>query len=402
MTHAYIYDAIRTPRGKGKATGALFQTKPIQLLSILLEAIQERNPSLDPTRVDDLITGCVTPVEEQGANIAKTALLYAGWPNQVPGIQINRFCASGLEAVNMAATRIRAGWAEMMLAGGIESMSRVPMESDGGALLHDPEVLQKVAYIPQGISADLIATLDRFTRQRLDEYALQSQQRAAHAQANGYFRQSIIPIQDENGLLILDHEENIRSSTTIEKLHQLNPAFEHIGRDGFDAIALMKYPEIERIEHVHTAGNSSGIVDGAGLILLGTEEAGTAMGLKPRARVVAASTVGAEPTLMLKGPEPATKKALQIAGMKPSDIDLWEMNEAFAAPVLSFQQAFDIPDDILNVNGGAIALGHPLGATGAILLNTLLDELERRDLRTGLVTMCVGGGMGIATIIERV
>ena len=401
MKEAYIYDAIRTPRGRGKKTGSLHEVKPIELLSGLLSALHDRN-GFDTEAIDDMVIGCVTPVGEQGADIAKAALLYADWSESVPGAQINRFCASGLEAANIAAMKVRSGWEDMVVAGGIESMSRVPMGMDGGAMMYDPAVAAKVGFVPQGIGADLIATIEGFTRETVDNYALQSQQRAYHAQENDYFSKSIIPVKDQNGLMILEKDEHLRPSTTLETLAGLTPSFQAIGELGFDAVALNKYPVIERINHVHTAGNSSGIVDGAALLLIGNQEQGKAFGLRPRARVVAAAATSAEPTIMLQGPAPAARKALQKAGMTAKDIDLWEMNEAFASPVLKFQREMDIPDEILNVNGGAISLGHPLGATGAMLLGTMLDELERRDLNTGLVTLCVGGGMGVATIIERV
>ncbi len=401
MTEALIFDAIRTPRGKGKQNGALFEVKPIQLLETVLNAVQQRN-HLNTKDVNDLFIGCVTPVGDQGANIAKAALLYSGWDQSVPGLQLNRFCASGLEAINMAAMKIRAGWGNLVLAGGVESMSRVPMTSDGGALLYDPSVVAAIGHIPQGVSADLIATIEQFSRKDLDQYALQSQQRAYHAQQNGYFDQSIIPVYDQNQLLVLDKDEYLKPHTDLETLASLAPAFETIGKMGYDAVGQGKYPFIDHVKHHHTAGNSSGIVDGAALVLLGTKKKGEQLGLKPRARIVSAVTVSVEPTIMLTGPGPASLKALEYAKMKASDIDLWEMNEAFAAPVLKFQRDLNIDNDKLNVNGGAIALGHPLGATGAILLGTLLDELERRDLTTGLVTLCIGGGMGIATIIERI
>ena len=400
MNQAYIFDAIRTPRGKGRQGGALYECKPIDLVKRLLEALVDRN-NLPTKEVEDLILGCVTPVEDQGANLAKAALLYAGWDDRVSGFQLNRFCASGLEAINLAAGKIRSGWEELIVAGGVESMSRVPMESDRGALLFDPAVISKIGYVPQGISADLIATRESFSREDLDFYALQSQTRATFAWENGYFDKSIIPILDQNGLLILDKDEHIRPGTSLEKLAALPPAFKKAGESGFDFLALETYPEIEKVKHVHTAGNSSGIVDGAGLTLIGSKEKGKNLGLKPRAIIRAAAVSGSEPTIMLQGPIPAVNKALKIAGMSASDIDLWEMNEAFAAPVLKLQRAFNIDQDILNVNGGAIAMGHPLGATGAMLLGTLLDEMERRKLTIGLVTLCVGGGMGIATIIER-
>lgn len=401
MTEAYIFDAVRTPRGKGKAGGALYEVKPVELLAGLLKALKKRN-NLDTALIDDMLAGCVTPVDDQGAVIAKAALLYADWSEDIPGIQLNRFCASGLEAVNLAAMKIRSGWEEMIVAGGVESMSRIPMESDGGALLFDPEVSSKVGYVPQGISADLIATIEGFSREDLDAFAFQSQQKAKLAWENDHFKKSIIPVHGKNGLLILAKDEHPRPETTLEKLAALPSAFLHAGAYGFDTMALKKYPLVERINHIHTAGNSSGIVDGAALVLVGSKEKGAAMGLKPRAKIIAAATVGTEPTIMLTGPAPASRKALEIAGMDAKDIDLWEVNEAFAAVVLKLQREMEISEDIINVNGGAIAMGHPLGATGAVLLGTLLDELERQDKTTGLVTMCVGGGMGIATIIERV
>ncbi len=401
MKEAYIYDALRTPRGKGKVGGSLYEVKAIDLLATVMKALRDRN-ELDTSLVDDIVIGCVTPVDDQGADIAKAASLYAGWNQNVPGMQINRFCASGLESVNLAATKIRSGWESLIVAGGVESMSRVPMESDGGALLFDPEVMTRIAYIPQGISADLIATINGYTREMLDTYAVESQERAFRAREKGYFDKSIITINDRNGLSILEKDEFLRPGTKIEKLKGLKPAFQKLGDSGFDDMALRKYPFVEYIRHLHTAGNSSGIVDGAALMLVGNEEAGQKMNLKPRAKIRSIGTISSEPTIMLQGASPASKKALKAAGMKVSDIDLWEMNEAFASAVLNFQHDMDIDSGILNVNGGAIALGHPLGATGTMLLGTLLDELERRDLNTGLATMCVGGGMGVATIIERV
>ena len=400
MNQAYIFDAIRTPRGKGRQGGALYECKPIDLVKSLLEALVLRN-DLPTQEVEDLILGCVTPVEDQGANLAKAALLYAGWDDKVSGFQLNRFCASGLEAINLAASKIRSGWEDLIVAGGVESMSRVPMESDRGALLFDPAVISKVGYVPQGISADLIATKESFSREELDFYALQSQTRAAFAWENDYFKKSIIPIMDQNGLLILDKDEHFRPGSTIDKLASLPPAFKVIGEAGFDFLALETYPEVEKVKHVHTAGNSSGIVDGAALTLIGSAKKGKEIGLKPRAIIRAAAVSGSEPTIMLQGPIPAVQKALKQAGMKAEDIELWEMNEAFAAPVLKLQKEFNIDSETLNVNGGAIAFGHPLGATGAMLLGTLLDEMERRKLSIGLVTLCVGGGMGVATIIER-
>ncbi len=401
MTEAYIFDALRTPRGKGKPGGALYEVKPIELLASALEELQKRN-NLDTSKVEDVLIGCVTPVSDQGADIAKAALLYAGWANSVAGVQLNRFCASGLESVNLAAMKIRSGWENLIVAGGVESMSRVPMGSDGGALIYDPEVSGKIGYVPQGVSADLIATIEDFTRETLDTFAMQSQLKAANAWEQNHFQKSVIPIYDKNGLLVLEKDEAYRPSTNVEKLGTLKPAFEKMGVGGFDAMALKKYPFVEKIHHLHTAGNSSGIVDGAALALIGSKEAGTSLGLKPRAKIISAAVVGSEPTIMLTGPTPASQKALTQVGMKAKDIDLWEVNEAFASVVLKAQRELKIDDDKLNVNGGAIALGHPLGATGTMLLGTLLDELERRDLSTGLVTMCVGGGMGIATIIERV
>ncbi|MCP4440368.1 MAG: acetyl-CoA C-acetyltransferase [Aureispira sp.] len=401
MQEAYIFDAVRTPCGRGKVYGSLHEVKPIDLLCKMLHALQERN-SLDTKEVDDIIVGCATPVGEQGGNIAKSAGLYAGWPETVPGMQINRFCASGLESINLAAMKVRSGWEQLLVAGGVESMSRVPMRSDGGALYNDPAVNSKVNYIPQGVSADLISTIEQFDRTQIDQYALQSQQRAFHAQEAGYFDRSIIPVYDINGLTILDKDEHLRPESTLEVLGQLPPAFAALGKQGFDAMAIIRYPFLNEIEHVHTAGNSSGIVDGAGLVLIGNKEKGEALGLKPRARILAAAASSSETTIMLQGTIPSTKKALKLAGLEAKDINLWEVNEAFAAPVLKFQRTFDIDNDILNVNGGAIAMGHPLGATGTMLLSTLIDELERRQLSIGLATMCTSGGMGVTTIVELV
>lgn len=398
---AYLYDAIRTPRGKGRANGALHSVPPIYLLQILLAALQARC-QLAPTAVDDVILGCVTPVGEQGANLARTAVLAAGWPESIPGQQINRFCASGLEAINLAAAQVRAGWADLVVAGGVESMSRVPLGSDGGALMDDPVISQQIGFVPQGISADLLATLGGFARHDVDAYAVLSQQRAARAAQAGYFA-SLIPVYDEAGQLLLAHDEHVRPTTTLEALATLSPAFQAMGEARYDAIARRKYPQVSQIQHVHTAGNASGIVDGAALVLVGSAQAGARLGLRPRARIVATAVVGTEPTIMLTGPAPATRKALQIAGMTLADIDLFEVNEAFAVVVLAYLRELALADyDRINVNGGAIALGHPLGATGAMLLGTALDELERRDLATALITLCAGGGMGIATIIERV
>ena len=399
---AYIFDALRTPRGRGKKSGSLYEVAPIELLATLLKDLQKRH-NLDTSQVDDVVLGCVTPLGDQGANIARTAVLYADWDIDIPGMQINRFCASGLETVNLAAMKVRSGWEELVVAGGVESMSRVPMGSDGGAMMLDPKVSSKINFVPQGIGADLIATIEGFSRQDVDSFAVCSQQRAAHAIQSGYFDASIVAIRDQNGLLLLDRDEHNRLGTTLETLGTLKPAFAALGKTEFDAVALQVYSEVERINHVHTAGNSSGIVDGAAVVLVGSREKGEALGLKPRARIVSTGLVGTEPTIMLIGPGPASKKALKQAGMNASDIDLFEVNEAFASVVLRFMRDMDIEGtENLNVNGGAIAMGHPLGATGAMLLGTVLDELERADLQTALITLCVGGGMGIATIIERV
>ncbi|MCB9157972.1 MAG: acetyl-CoA C-acetyltransferase [Caldilineaceae bacterium] len=400
--NAYIFDAIRTPRGRGKENGALHPATPVRLLTTLFDALRTRH-ALDTSQVDDVILGCVTPIGEQGANIARTALLCAGWAQEIPGMQLNRFCASGLEAVNSAAAYVRAGWGELMVAGGVESMSRVPIGADGGALMQDPAVAKQIGFVPQGISADLIATLEGLSRADVDAYALHSQQRAGHAEQNGYFTASRVPVYDNAGGQLLAHDEHARPNATLEGLSQLKPAFAGLGQTGFDAIALRKYPQISQMNHVHTAGNSSGIVDGAALVLVGTRHKGEQLGLQPRAVIRAAALVGTEPTIMLTGPAPAAQKALRMAGMTLADIDLIEVNEAFAAVVLKFMHDMAIADlDKINVNGGAIALGHPLGATGAMLLGTALDELERRGLSTALITLCAGGGMGIATIIERV
>lgn len=401
MIDAYLFEAIRTPRGKGKTDGALYEVRAIALLTTLLNAMASRL-QLDTAAVDDCFIGCVSPLGDQGGNIAKAALLYAGWHDHTCGMQINRFCGSGLDAVNLAAMKVRAGWGELIVAGGIESMSRVPMGSDAGALLFDPDVVHQTGYIPQGIAADLIATMEGFSREQLDAFAVQSQQRAQYAWENAYFQKSVIPVCDTSGLIVLDKDELIRASTTTATLAGLKPSFGALGEAGFDDIALQRYPAIESIHRFHTAGNSSAIADGAGLILVGNAEKGKSLGLKPRARIVAAANSGTDPSAMLLGVMPATQKALDMAGLTAKDIDLWEVNEAFAAVPLAFQRHFDIPDDRLNVNGGAIAMGHPLGATGAILLGTLLDEMERRELRYGLVTLCTGGGMGVATVIERV
>ncbi len=401
-TDAFIFDAIRTPRGRGKTNGALHPVRPLDLLKTLFDEMKERY-DLDTAQVDDVLLGCVTPVKEQGGNIARTAPLYAGWDLDIPGAQLNRFCASGLEAVNLAAMKVRSGWEELVVAGGVESMSRIPMGSDGGAMWEDYEIMGQLDIVPQGISADLIASLEGFTRGDVDGFALLSQQRAAVAQRESRFT-SIVPVRDADGNILLDHDEHPRPDATPEGLGALKPAFEALGAMGFDAVALKKYPQLDRINHVHTAGNSSGIVDGAALTLIGSREKGAALGLRPRARIVAAALLGDEPTIMLTAPAPASQRALKKAGMAASDIDLFEINEAFASVVLKFIREMGLSDgpERVNVNGGAIALGHPLGATGAMLLGTALDELERRDLSTALITLCAGGGMGIATIIERV
>ena len=400
MAEAFVYDAIRTPRGRGKSSGSLHEVKPVRLLTTLMHEMQRRH-DLDTSQVEDVVIGCVTPVGDQGAVIAKTAALAAGWALDVPGVQINRFCASGLEAVNMAAQKVRSGWEELVVAGGVESMSRVPMGSDGGAWALDPQTNLATSFVPQGIGADLIATLDGFSREMVDEFGVASHRKAAAAQRDGYFGRSLVPVRDDLGLAILERDETIRADTSVERLGQLQPSFAKAGAMGYDAVALRKYPQVERIEHVHHAGNSSGIVDGAALVLVGSEEAGKRLGLSPRARIVSAALVGTDPTIMLTGPMPATRKALRKAGLDIDDIDLFEVNEAFAAVVMRFMRELDVPEEKINVNGGAIAMGHPLGATGAMLLGTLIDELERRALRRGLVTLCVGGGMGIATIVER-
>ncbi len=402
VPQAFVYDAIRTPRGKGKKSGSLYEVKPIDLAVGLLDEIRERNPGLDPARVDDVVLGVVSPVGDQGGDIAKTAALAAGYPDTVSGVQLNRFCASGLEAVNQAAARVRSGFEDLILAGGVESMSRVPMGSDGGAWATDPATAIETSFVPQGIGADLIATLEGFSREDVDAYAAESQARAAKAQVNGYFDGSIVPVRDLNGVTVLDKDEFIRPGTTVESLAGLSPSFEFHGDLGFDSVALEKYHWVERINHVHHAGNSSGIVDGASLVAIGTEAVGTELGLTPRARIVATAVSGSDPTIMLTGPAPASRKALAKAGLEVGDIDLFEMNEAFAAVVLRFMKDLGLSADQVNVNGGAIAMGHPLGATGAMILGTLVDELERRDLRRGLATLCVGGGMGVATIVERV
>jgi len=401
MSEAYIYDAVRTPRGKGKKNGALYEVTPTDLLTQVLKAVKQRN-NIDTTLVNDVIIGCVTPIGDQGGNIAKTAVMMADYSETVPGFQLNRFCASGLEAVNLAAMKIRSGWQDLVIAGGVESMSRVPMGFDGGAWVLDMRVNNHTDFVPQGISADLIATLENFSREDCDQYALRSQRLAGIAKAEGRFAKSLIPVLDINGLTILSEDEYNRPDTTMEGLASLAPAFQMMGEMGFDATALSKYTDLEKINHVHTPGNSSGIVDGASVVVVGSKAIGEKFGIKPRARIVSIGLTSTEPTIMLTGPGPASKLALASAGMTINDIDLVEMNEAFASAVLRLQRDLNVPDEKLNVNGGAIALGHPLGATGAMILGTLLDELERTNKSTGLATLCVGGGMGIATIIERV
>jgi acetyl-CoA acetyltransferases len=401
MTEAYIYDHVRTPRGRGKEDGSLHEVTPVELATQVLRAIRDRN-TLDTRYLDDVILGCVTAVGEQGANIARVSVIHADYAETVAGMTINRFCASGLEAVNMAAAQISAGQSDLVIGGGIESMSRTPMMSDGGAWAIDPQVAYHSYFVPQGISADLIATKYGYSRETLDAYALESQKRAKLAWDKGYFKNSIVPIKDQLGLTLLDHDEHMRPDANMQSLASLKPAFAEVGEKfGFDAVAIQKYPELERIHHVHHAGNSSGIVDGAAAVLLGSKVIGDKLGLKPRARIVAFASIGSEPTIMLTGPSSAAEKALKRARMGKNDIDLWEVNEAFAAVVLRFMEVLDIPHDRTNVNGGAIAMGHPLGATGAMILGTALDELERTGKAWALITLCVGAGMGTATLIER-
>ncbi|MER7998180.1 acetyl-CoA C-acetyltransferase [Streptomyces sp. NPDC095613] len=401
-TEAFVYDAIRTPRGRGKANGALHGTKPIDLVVGLIHETLRRFPDLDPAAVDDIVLGVVSPLGDQGSDIARIAAVAAGLPDSVAGVQENRFCASGLEAVNLAAAKVRSGWEDLVLAGGVESMSRVPMGSDGGAWAMDPMTNFATGYAPQGIGADLIATLGGFGRRDVDEFAALSQERAATARKEGRFARSVVPVLDRNGLTVLDHDEHPRPGTTADSLAALEPSFAAIGeKGGFDAVVLQKYHWVEKIDHVHHAGNSSGIVDGAALVAIGSRETGERYGLTPRARIVSAAVSGSEPTIMLTGPAPASRKALAKAGLTIDDIDLVEINEAFAAVVLHYAAEMGLSLDKVNVNGGAIALGHPLGATGAMLLGTLVDELERQDKRYGLVTLCVGGGMGVATVVER-
>jgi len=398
---AYVFDHLRTPRGRGKPDGRLHPATPVWLLRTLLQALAQRH-GLDTALVDDVVLGCVTPVGEQGGDIARTAVLDAGWAQSVAGVTLSRFCASGLEAVNLAAAKVMSGMEDLVVAGGVESMSRVPMGSDGGAWIQDARIVESLGIAPQGIGADLIATLEGWGRAELDAFAARSHQRAAAARAAGHFRRALVPVHGLDGTLLLDEDETIRPGTTVETLAALRPSFAAMGEAGFDAVALRRYTEVSRIEHLHHAGNSSGIVDGAALVLVGSADAGQRIGLTPRARIRAMAVIGSEPTIMLTGPAPACRKALAKARMTPADVDLWEINEAFASVPLKCARDLGLDLDRVNVNGGAIAMGHPLGATGAILLGTLLDELERRDLATGCVTLCVGAGMGIATVIERV
>ncbi|MEU4453272.1 acetyl-CoA C-acetyltransferase [Nocardioides sp. NPDC023903] len=400
--HAFIYDHIRTPRGRGK-NGSLHSVKPVSLLVGLIDELRERNPDLDTNAIDDFIAGVVSPVGDQGSVIPKAAAMAAGLPDTVGGLQINRFCGSGLEACNTAAQKVASGWDKLLLAGGVESMSRVPISSDGGAWAMDPATNYDSYFIPQGVGADLIATIEGFSREDVDAYAVRSQQRAATAWEEGRFKNSVIPVLDQNGLVILDRDEHMRPESTVESLGALKPSFAAMGElGGFDAVALQKFHSVERINHVHTPANSSGIVDGASLVLIGSEQVGKDFGLTPRARIVATATSGADSTIMLTGPTPATHKVLAAAGLAPDDIDLWEINEAFAAVALKWQKDFDVPDEKLNVNGGAIAMGHPLGATGAMILGTMVDELERTGGRRAVLTLCIGAGMGVATVIERI
>ena len=398
---AFIFDAIRTPRGKGKKDGSLHEVKPVSLLVGLMKELEKRN-SLDTSKVEDVVIGCVTPIGDQGCDIGKTAAMVADWDESVSAVQLNRFCASGLEAVNMAAMKVASGWEDLVVAGGVESMSRVAMGSDGGAWALDPASNFHTGFVPQGVGADLIATLEGFSREDVDAYAADSQRKAAAAQAAGRFKNSVIPVTDQNGVVILDNDEFIRGNTTAEGLAGLKASFEMPGQMGFDDSAKLKYPQVSDINHVHTPGNSSGIVDGAALVLIGSKKAGEEQGLKPRGRIVSVALTSTESTIMLTGPAPAARKALAKAGLTAEDIDVYEVNEAFASVVMKFQKELNVPSEKVNVNGGSIAMGHPLGATGAMIIGTCLDELERQEKRYGLCTLCVGGGMGIATIIERV
>lgn len=397
---AYIYDILRTPRGRGKADGALHEVKPVFLLATALRALQART-AFRPEQIDDIIMGCVSPLEDQGSNIARTAALYLGWDYANGGLQINRHCTSGLEAINLAAAKVAAGWDELIISGGVESMSRVPMGSDGGPLLYDPATILQSHHIPQGVAADLVATLEGISREDADAFALRSQERAYHAWQEGYFAASIEPIRDRNDLVILATDEAVRPQTTAEALAALPAAFAELGAAGFDGMALHRYPLVEHIQHIHTAGNSCGITDGAAVALIGSRAAGERLGRAPRARIVATATATVDPTIMLTAGELACRRALERAGWTSESVDLWEFNEAFAAVALQFQRVMHISADRLNVNGGAIAFGHPLGATGTMLVNILLDEMERRDLPRGAVVVCAGTGLGVATLIER-
>ncbi|NND82100.1 MAG: acetyl-CoA C-acetyltransferase [Gammaproteobacteria bacterium] len=398
---AFIYDAVRTPRSKGKSDGTLHEVKPIDLGAGLLRALQERN-DLDTSYVDDVVMGCVMPVGEQGSDIAKMIAQNADWDESVAGVQLNRFCASGLEAVNTAAQKVASGWEQLVVAGGVESMSRVPMGSDGGAMGSDAAFMIKESFVPQGVGADTIATLDGYSREDVDAFALESQKRAAHARDSGWFDNSVIPVTDRNGGVILQRDDFIKPDSTMEGLGGLRASFQEMGKYGFDDIMIKKYPQLERIVHVHTPGNSSGIVDGASAVLIGSEQAGKDLGLTARGRIVAGAILATDPVIMLAGPGPAAKKALKTSGLTPADIDLWEINEAFASVALRYMKDLDIDHSVTNVNGGSIAMGHPLGATGGCLVSTMLDELERRDLQRAMLSLCVGGGMGISCIIERI
>jgi acetyl-CoA C-acetyltransferase len=398
---AYIYDAVRTPRSKGKAGGSLYEVKPIDLGAGLLTELQSRH-DLDTSYVDDVVMGCVTPIGEQGSDVAKMIVQNAGWDESVPGVQLDRFCASGLEAVNIAAQKVASGWEDLVVAGGVECMSRVPMGSNGGAMGGDPAFSMKSGFVPQGIGADTVATLEGWSREDVDAFALESQRRATHARDNGYFDKSVVPVVDCNGLVILEKDDFIKPNTSMEGLAGLRASFEMMGQFGFDDIILSKYSTLDKINHVHTPGNSSGIVDGSSAVLVGSEKAGVDLGLTPRARIVATAVLSTDPVIMLIGPGPAAKKCLDKAGLTVADIDLWEINEAFAAVAMRYMKDLGVDHEITNVNGGAIAMGHPLGATGAMLVSTMLDELERRNLKRAMLSLCVGGGMGISTIIERV
>lgn len=401
MAEAYIFDAVRTPRSKGKQGGTLNEVKPIRLLAGLLEGLQERH-DLDTARVDDVIMGCVAPVLEQGSCIAKAAAQSAGWDESVPGVQLDRFCASGLEAVNMAAAKVGSGQEDLVVAGGLESMSRVPIGSSGGPMFADPEFVLDHNSVPQGIGADLIATLDGYSREDVDAFAMESQRRAAHARDNGWFDRSVLPVRDVNGTVVLERDDFIKPGTDMQTLGGLKPSFAQMGALGMDEMAIAKYPQVNRIDHVHTPGNSSGIVDGASAVLIGSEKAGRDAGLEPRGRIVAAAVLATDPVIMLTGPGPAARKCLAKAGLTRDDVDIWEINEAFASVALRYMRDLDIDPEITNVCGGAIAMGHPLGATGGALVSTVLDELERRGAKRAMISLCVGGGMGISTLIERV